>query len=63
MVLRRWALGGRAMGEDCKSTLQTSNGERKLTQGRNRYVATEEGILELTVNTDERKQFPSVALQ
>ena len=26
-----------------------------------RYVATEEGILELTVNIEERKQFPSMA--
>ena len=26
-----------------------------------RYVATEEGILELTVNIDERKQLPSKA--
>lgn len=66
MVLRRWVLGGRAMGEDCKSTWQTSNGERlgsKLTLGLDRYVATEEGILELTVNIDERKQFPSMTLQ
>ncbi|KAL8914550.1 MAG: hypothetical protein Q9171_000903 [Xanthocarpia ochracea] len=31
------------------------------SQGRSLYVATEEGILELTVNIDERKQFPSMA--
>ncbi|KAL8997580.1 MAG: hypothetical protein Q9169_003198 [Polycauliona sp. 2 TL-2023] len=30
-------------------------------QGRSLYVATEEGILELSVNIDERKQFPSMA--
>lgn len=28
-----------------------------------RYVGTEEGILEYTVNVDERKQFPAMALQ
>lgn len=31
--------------------------------GRKLYVGTEEGILELQVNTDERKQFPSMAFQ
>lgn len=28
-----------------------------------RYVGTEEGILEYTVNINERKTFPGVALQ
>ncbi|KAI4145566.1 MAG: hypothetical protein L6R39_003773 [Caloplaca ligustica] len=32
------------------------------SDGRNLYVATEEGVLELTINLDERKQFPSMAL-
>ena len=35
----------------------------KLTSRVSRYVATEDGILEFTVNIDDRKTFPGMALQ
>ena len=37
--------------------------EREALRPTSRYVATEDGILEYTVNLDNRKTFPATTLQ
>lgn len=50
------------MADNCKPMLEPSSPMIVLIQ-RSRFVGTEEGILELNVNIQDRKTFPKISVR